>query len=43
MRTPRQGTAAGTVDDVIYVIGGGTKAGSSFSDLNEAFSFPASG
>jgi hypothetical protein len=39
MLTPRHGAAAGTIDNVVYVVGGGTVAGSSFSALNEAFQF----
>ena len=39
MRTPRHGSAAGTIGETIYVAGGGPEAGSSFSSLNEAFSF----
>ena len=40
--TPRHGGAAGTIGDAIYVAGGGPISGSSFSSLNEAFSFVGS-
>lgn len=39
MRTPRHGAAAGTIGGSIFVAGGGTEGGSSFSSVNEAFSF----
>jgi N-acetylneuraminic acid mutarotase/glucose/arabinose dehydrogenase len=39
MPTPRHGAAAGTIGDVIYVVGGGPQSLTSFSGLNEAFSF----
>ncbi|MGB3294527.1 MAG: kelch repeat-containing protein [Phormidesmis sp.] len=35
--TPRHGAAYGTIDDVTYVAGGGPTAGSSFTNLVEAF------
>jgi large repetitive protein len=35
--TPRHGAAFGTIDDVIYVAGGGITAGSSFTNVTEAF------
>ncbi len=35
--TPRHGSAYGTIDDVTYVAGGGPIAGSSFTNLVEAF------
>ena len=35
--TPRHGAAYGTIDDVIYVAGGGPTAGSSFTNNVEAF------
>ena len=38
MRTPRHGAAAGTINGVVYVVGGGTTVGSSFNDNNDAFS-----
>jgi large repetitive protein len=37
MKTPRQGAVAGTIGGSVYVAGGGTEAGTSFSDINEAF------
>ena len=39
MPTPRHGAAAGTINGVIYTAGGGTAKGTSFSAVNEAFSF----
>jgi glucose/arabinose dehydrogenase/N-acetylneuraminic acid mutarotase len=39
MRTPRHGAAAGTIGGVVYVAGGGPSAGSSFTDVNDAFAF----
>jgi N-acetylneuraminic acid mutarotase len=39
MPTPRHGAVAGTVNGVTYVVSGGPIAGSSFSDVNEAFTF----
>jgi N-acetylneuraminic acid mutarotase len=39
MPTPRHGAVAGTIGGVVYVVGGGPIAGSSYSDVNEAFSF----
>ncbi|HET9157684.1 MAG TPA: kelch repeat-containing protein, partial [Myxococcaceae bacterium] len=39
MPTPRHGAAAGTIGDIIYVVGGGPESLTSFSGLNEAFSF----
>jgi N-acetylneuraminic acid mutarotase len=39
MATSRHGAVAGVINDVVYVVGGGPKGGTSFSDLNEAFSF----
>jgi large repetitive protein len=39
MPTPRHGTAYGTIDGVVYVTGGGPKTGTSFTNVNEAFSF----
>ena len=38
MPTPRHGTASGTIDGVVYVVGGGATAGSSFTNLKQAFS-----
>jgi large repetitive protein len=35
--TPRHGSAFGTIDDVIYVAAGGPTAGSSFTNVTEAF------
>jgi hypothetical protein len=42
MPTPRHGAAAATIDGVVYVAGGGTTGGSSFSAVHEAFSFGTS-
>ena len=42
MLTPRHGAAAGTINGVVYVAGGGSAAGSSFTKLNEAFSLTGS-
>ncbi|HEX6385083.1 MAG TPA: kelch repeat-containing protein, partial [Anaerolineae bacterium] len=39
MLTARHGAAAGTINGVVYVAGGGPTGGSSFSSVNEAFSF----
>jgi large repetitive protein len=39
MPTPRHGAAAGTIGDVTYVVGGGPEGLTSFSGMNEAFSF----
>jgi hypothetical protein len=39
MQTPRHGAAAGTIAGFVYVAGGGTIGGSSFSNVNEAFGF----
>jgi N-acetylneuraminic acid mutarotase len=39
MPTPRHGAAAGTIGGVVYTVGGGPQSGSSFSRLNQAFSF----
>jgi N-acetylneuraminic acid mutarotase/glucose/arabinose dehydrogenase len=39
MPTPRHGAVAGTINGVVYVVAGGPTAGSSFSAVNEAFSF----
>jgi hypothetical protein len=39
MQTPRHGAAAGTIDGVVYVAGGGSASGSSFTNVNEAFRF----
>ena len=39
MLTPRHGAAAGTIDGVVYVAGGGPTGGIRFTDVNEAFSF----
>jgi N-acetylneuraminic acid mutarotase len=39
MLTPRHGAVGGTVNGVVYVAGGGPTGGSSFTDVNEAFSF----
>ena len=44
MPTPRHGATAATIGDVIYVVGGGPQSLTSFSGVNEAFSFkPFSG
>jgi glucose/arabinose dehydrogenase/N-acetylneuraminic acid mutarotase len=40
MVTPRHGAAGGTINGVVYVAGGGPTGGSSYTDVNEAFSFP---
>ena len=37
--TPRHGAAFGTLNDVIYVAAGGPTAGSSFTNVTEAFDF----
>jgi glucose/arabinose dehydrogenase/N-acetylneuraminic acid mutarotase len=37
--TPRHGAVAGTIGGVVYVVGGGAISGSSFTDLNETFTF----
>lgn len=37
MPTPRHGAAAGTINGVVYVVAGGPTGGSSFSNVNEAF------
>ena len=39
MLTARQGAAAGTINNSVYIVGGGTVGGSSFSNVNEAFTF----
>ena len=39
MATPLQGAAYGTIGSVFYVAGGGTKGGSSFSNITEGFHF----
>ena len=39
MLTPRHGAAAGTINGVVYVAGGGPIGGFALSDTNEAFSF----
>jgi N-acetylneuraminic acid mutarotase len=39
MPTPRHGAAAGTINGFVYVAGGGPLAGTSFSAVNEAFSY----
>jgi N-acetylneuraminic acid mutarotase/glucose/arabinose dehydrogenase len=39
MPTPRHGAVAGTIAGVVYVAGGGPVAGSSYSDVTEAFTF----
>jgi glucose/arabinose dehydrogenase/N-acetylneuraminic acid mutarotase len=39
MPTPRHGAAAGTIGDIVYVVGGGPESLTSFSGVNEAFSF----
>jgi hypothetical protein len=36
MPTGRHGAAAGTISGVVYVVGGGPQAGSSFTSVNEA-------
>jgi large repetitive protein len=37
MPTPRHGAVGGTISGVVYVVGGGPKGGTSFSNVNEAF------
>ena len=37
--TPRHGAVAGTIDGTVYIVGGGAISGSSFTDLNETFTF----
>jgi N-acetylneuraminic acid mutarotase len=39
MATPRHGAAAGTISGVVYVAGGGSTSGSSFTNVLEAFAF----
>ncbi|MFT5728823.1 MAG: glucose/arabinose dehydrogenase/N-acetylneuraminic acid mutarotase [Desulforhopalus sp.] len=39
MVTPRHGAASATIYGSVYVVGGGIVAGSSFVDINEAFSY----
>jgi hypothetical protein len=39
MLTPRHGAAAGTINDIVYVAGGGPTGGFAQSNVNEAFSF----
>jgi len=39
MLTARHGAVAGTINGTIYVVGGGPTGGTSFTDVNEAFSF----
>jgi hypothetical protein len=41
MPTPRHGAAFATISGVVYAAGGGPIAGSSFSAVNEAFTFAA--
>jgi hypothetical protein len=36
MPTGRHGAVAGTISGVVYVVGGGPQAGSSFTSVNEA-------
>lgn len=38
--TPRHGAVAGTINGVVYVVAGGPTAGTAFTAVNEAFSFP---
>ena len=38
MQTARHGAVGGTINGVVYVAGGGPTAGSSYTNLNEAFS-----
>ena len=42
MPTPRHGAVAGTIGETIYVASGGPRAGTTFSAVNEAFSFSES-
>jgi len=37
MHTPRHGAVAGTINGVVYVAGGGPQGGTSFTNVNEAF------
>ena len=39
MSVPRHGAAAAIIRSVAYVAGGGTVAGSSFTEANEAFAY----
>jgi len=39
MPTARHGAVAGTIGGVVYIVGGGAVTGSSFSALNETFTF----
>ncbi|MGH3004342.1 MAG: Kelch repeat-containing protein [Gaiellaceae bacterium] len=42
MPTPRHGAVSGVIDGFVYVAGGGPIAGSSFTNVNEAFTFEGS-
>ncbi len=42
MPTPRHGTVSGTIAGFTYAVGGGPIAGTSFSTVNEAFTFEGS-
>ncbi|MGH2383111.1 MAG: Kelch repeat-containing protein, partial [Candidatus Limnocylindria bacterium] len=42
MPTPRHGAVSGTINGFTYVIGGGPIAGTSFTTVNEAFTFEGS-
>ena len=39
MKTPRHGSAAGTINNTVYVAAGGPNGGSSFSTVNESFTY----
>jgi hypothetical protein len=43
MVTARHGTAAGTINGFVYVVGGGPTAGTSFTTVNEAFTYESAG
>ena len=43
MVTARHGTASGTINGFVYVVGGGPTAGTSFTTVNEAFTYEAAG
>ncbi len=37
MPTPRHGAVAGTINGVVYTVGGGATGGTSFTNVNEVF------
>jgi hypothetical protein len=40
MLTPRHGMAAGTINGVVYTVGGSPVSATGFTAVNEAFTFP---